>query len=40
MDSPMVAQFEIVSTSDKKGLTEGLVEYLKEVGFVRELRIA
>ena len=40
MDSPMVAQFEIVSTSDKKGMNEGLVEYLKEVGFIRELRIA
>ena len=40
MDSPMAAHFEIVSTSDKKGLNDGLVEYLKETGFIRELRIA
>ena len=40
MESPLVAQFEIVSTSDKKGLNDGLLEYLKEVGFIRELRIA
>jgi hypothetical protein len=40
MDSPMVAPFEIVSTSDKKGLNDAQVEYLSEVGFIRELKIA
>lgn len=40
MDSPMVLPFEIVSTSDKKGLNEAQVEYLSEVGFIRELKIA
>ena len=37
MDSPMVQLFEIVSTSDKKGLNDSQVEYLSEVGFIREL---
>jgi hypothetical protein len=40
MDSPMVVPFEIVSTSDKKGLNDAQVEYLSEVGFIRELKIA
>jgi hypothetical protein len=40
MDSPMVVAFEIVSTSDKKGLNDAQVEYLSEVGFIRELKIA
>jgi len=40
MDSQMIAPFEIVSTSDKKGLNEAQVEYLSEVGFIRELKIA
>ncbi len=39
MDSPMVERFEIVSTSDKKGLNDAQVEYLSEVGFIRELKI-
>lgn len=39
MDSPMLLPFEIVSTSDKKGLNEAQVEYLSEVGFIRELKI-
>ncbi len=37
MDSPMVAPFEIVSTSDKKGLNDAQAEYLSEIGFIREL---
>ncbi len=37
MDSPMVVSFEIISTSDKKGLSDPQVEYLSEVGFIREL---
>lgn len=40
MDSPMVLPFEIISTSDKKGLNDAQVEYLSEVGFIRELKIA
>jgi hypothetical protein len=37
MDSPMVVSFEIVSTSDKKGLNDVQVDYLIEVGFIKEL---
>jgi len=36
MDSSMLVSFEIVSTSDKKGLNDNQVEYLSEVGFIRE----
>ena len=36
MDSPMLLPFQIVSTSDKKGLNDAQVEYLSEVGFIRE----
>jgi hypothetical protein len=36
MDSPMVNPFEIISTSDKKGLNDVQVEYLAEAGFIRE----
>ena len=39
MDSPMVVPFEIISTSDKKGLNDNQVEYLSEVGFIREMKI-
>jgi hypothetical protein len=37
MDGPVVVQFEIVSTSDVKGLEDGQVEFLTEVGFIRRL---
>jgi len=37
MDSPMVLPFEIVSTSDKKGLSDPQIEYMTEVGFIKEL---
>ena len=37
MDSEMVAPFEIVPSSDKKGLSDAQVEYLSEAGFIREL---
>ena len=40
MDSPMLLPFQIVSTSDKKGLNDAQVEYLSEIGFIRELKIA
>ncbi|MBA4145125.1 MAG: hypothetical protein C0523_05135 [Cytophaga sp.] len=36
MDSDVIVPFEIVSTGDKKGLSEPLVEYLAQAGFVRE----
>jgi hypothetical protein len=36
----MIVPFEIVSTTDKKGLSDPQVEYLTEVGFIRELKIA
>lgn len=36
MDSQMIVPFEIVSTSDKKGLSDSQVEYLTDVGFIRE----
>jgi hypothetical protein len=37
MDDKMVFPFEVVSTSDKKGLTDAQTEYLTEIGFVRVL---
>lgn len=37
MDGPMVVQFEIVSTSDVKGLGDAQAEFLTEVGFIRKL---
>ena len=40
MESPMAIPFEITSTLDKKGLNDAQVEYLSEVGFIRELKIA
>ncbi len=36
MDSEMLISFTLVSTSDKKGLTEAQIEYLSDVGFIRE----
>lgn len=36
MDDSMIVPFEIVSTSDKKGLSDPQVEYLCEAGFIRE----
>jgi len=37
MDNEMIITFEIVSTSDKKGLSDSQIEYMTEVGFIREL---
>lgn len=37
MDGPMAVQFEIVSTSDVKGLGDAHAEFLAEVGFIRKL---
>ena len=37
MDSELIVTFEIVSTTDKKGLSDPQVEYLTEVGFIRGL---
>jgi hypothetical protein len=37
MDSEMIVPFEIVSTSDKKGLSDSQVEYLFDVGFIRDV---
>jgi hypothetical protein len=37
MDSELIVPFEIVSTTDKKGLSDPQVEYLTEVGFIRGL---
>lgn len=37
MDGLLIVPFEIVSTPDKKGLSDAQVEYLTEVGFIREL---
>ena len=37
MDSETVVSFEIVSTSDKKGLSVSLVEYLIGIEFIREV---
>ncbi len=39
MDSQMITPFEIVSTSDKKGLSDSQVEYLTAVGFIRGLMV-
>jgi len=36
MYSETIVPFEIVSTSDKKGLSDPQVEYMSEVGFIRE----
>lgn len=36
MDIEMIVSFEIVSTSDKKGLSEPQVEYLLDAGFIRQ----
>lgn len=36
MDAPLLVSFEIVSTSDKKGLSDSQVEYLSGAGFLRE----
>lgn len=37
MESEMIIPFEIVSTTDKKGLSDPQVEYLIEVGFIRRM---
>ncbi len=37
LDSEMIVPFEIVSTSDKKGLSDSQVEYLFDVGFIRDV---
>ncbi len=37
MDSEMIVSFEIISTTDKKGLSDPQVEYMTEVGFIRGL---
>lgn len=39
MDGTMVVPFEIVSTSDVKGLGEAQVEFLTDVGFIRKLSV-
>ena len=39
MDSERIVAFEIVSTSDKKGLSDPQVEYLTEVGFIRGMTV-
>lgn len=36
MESDQIASFEIVSTSDKNGLSDSVAEYLTEIGFIRE----
>lgn len=37
MDSELIVPFEIVPTTDKKGLSDPQVEYLTNVGFIRGL---
>ena len=37
MDSELIVPFEVVSTTDKKGLSDPQVEYLTDVGFIRGL---
>ena len=36
MDSDVILPFNLVTTSDKKGLSEPQIEYLEEAGFIRE----
>ncbi len=37
LDSEVVTPFELVPTSDRKGLSELQIKYLVEAGFIREL---
>jgi hypothetical protein len=36
MDSDVILPFNLVPTSDKKGLSEPQIEYLEEAGFLKE----
>ena len=40
LDDEIIIHFEIVSTTDKKGLTEPQIEYFKEIGFIKEEKLS
>jgi hypothetical protein len=39
LNADVIVPFEIVATSDKKGLSEVQIEYLKNMGFIKDLKV-